>query len=131
VLNLEVKNLGLPGGLSRRQVREVIGAGWEVDAHSISHPDLTTLGPAVLRREVAGARAALRRALGVPVEFFCYPAGRFNATVEAAVRAAGYLAATTTAPGVAAPGQDPYALPRIRVSATDTAAALLERLGAR
>jgi peptidoglycan/xylan/chitin deacetylase (PgdA/CDA1 family) len=128
VLNLEVNNLGLAGGLSRRQLRELIGAGWEVDSHTISHPDLTTLGAAALRREVAGSRAQLRRRLGVAVAFFCYPSGRYDATVEAAVRAAGYLAATTTRPGVASPAGDPYALPRIRVNGTDTASALVARV---
>jgi peptidoglycan/xylan/chitin deacetylase (PgdA/CDA1 family) len=90
VLNLAVKNVGLAGGLSRRQVRELIGAGWEVDAHTISHRDLTTLDAAAVRHEVAGSRAVLRRTFHVPVAFFCYPAGRYDAAVEAAVRAAGY-----------------------------------------
>jgi peptidoglycan/xylan/chitin deacetylase (PgdA/CDA1 family) len=130
VLNLAVKNLGLAGGLSHRQVREMIGAGWELDAHTISHRDLTTLGAAALHHEVAGSRALLRRALGVPVPFFCYPAGRYDATVESAVRAAGYRGATTTQPGVASPRDDPFALPRIRVNGGDTAAAVLARLAA-
>jgi peptidoglycan/xylan/chitin deacetylase (PgdA/CDA1 family) len=130
VLDLEVKNLGLAGGLSRRQVRELVGAGWEVAAHSITHPDLTTVGPASLRREVAGSRTLLRRALRVPVDFFCYPAGRYDAPVEAEVRAAGYLGATTTQPGLASPAADRFALPRIRVNGTDTAAEVLARLAA-
>ena len=130
VLNLEVKNLGLAGGLSHRQVRELIGAGWEVDAHTITHRDLTTLGPAGVRHEVAGSRALLRRALGVPVAFFCYPAGRYDAAVEAAVRTAGYRGATTTRPGLASPRGDPFALPRIRINGTDTAATVLARLAA-
>jgi peptidoglycan/xylan/chitin deacetylase (PgdA/CDA1 family) len=130
VLNLEVKNLGLAGGLSHRQVRELIGAGWEVDAHTITHPDLTTLDAAQLRREVAGSRTLLRRALHVPIAFFCYPAGRYDAQVEAAVRAAGYRGATTTQPALASPRGDPYALGRLRVNGTDTAATLLARLAA-
>jgi hypothetical protein len=35
---------------------------------------------------------------GVPANFFCYPSGRYDPTVIAAVRDAGYLAATTTRP---------------------------------
>jgi hypothetical protein len=42
-------------------VRALIHAGWELDAHSLTHPDLTTLGPAALHHELAGPRAALRR----------------------------------------------------------------------
>jgi hypothetical protein len=45
--------------------------------------------------------------------------------MEAAVRAAGYRAATTELPGAARPSGDRFALPRIRVGATDTAAAVV------
>jgi peptidoglycan/xylan/chitin deacetylase (PgdA/CDA1 family) len=130
VLNLAWHNLGVPGGLSRTRVRELIRAGWEIDAHSLTHPDLTTLGADALRREVAGSRAAIQRAFGVPVNGFCYPAGRFDPAVEAAVRAAGYRDATTELPGAATPAQDRYALSRIRVDAGDDAAAVLGKVRA-
>jgi peptidoglycan/xylan/chitin deacetylase (PgdA/CDA1 family) len=125
VLNLAVKNVGLKGGLSRNEVRAMIGDGWEIDAHTISHVDLTTLDAGRLRHEVAGSRAWLRRAFGAPVDFFCYPAGRYNATVEAAVRRAGYNGATTTNLGEASLHDDPYALPRIRVTPQMSAATLV------
>jgi peptidoglycan/xylan/chitin deacetylase (PgdA/CDA1 family) len=126
VLNLEVHNLHVAGGLSERQVRALLARGWELDAHTLTHPDLTQVDPARLKREVAGSRAVLRRRFGVPVAFFCYPAGRYDATVEQAVRAAGYRAATTTQPGRAAPGGDRFALPRLRVLPEDSPAALLQ-----
>ena len=40
VLYLEGKNLGA-GGLTTRQVQAMIAAGWEVGAHTLTHPDLT------------------------------------------------------------------------------------------
>ena len=116
VLNLAVKNVGLKGGLSRDEVRAMMGDGWEIAAHTISHVDLTTLDAAQLRHEVAGSRSWLQHAFGVPVDFFCYPSGRYNAAVEAAVRRAGYEGATTTNPGEASPRDDPFALPRVRVT---------------
>jgi peptidoglycan/xylan/chitin deacetylase (PgdA/CDA1 family) len=130
VLNVVLHNLGTPGGISPSRVRELLHAGWELDAHSLTHPDLTTLGPAALRHELAGSRAALHRRFGVPVDLFCYPAGRFNPIVEAAARAAGYRAATTEVPGAARPAGDRYALPRIRVDGADTAAAVVARVRA-
>jgi peptidoglycan/xylan/chitin deacetylase (PgdA/CDA1 family) len=90
--------------------------GWEIDAHTLTHPDLTTVDAPRLRREVAGSRRWLRRAFGVPVDFFAYPSGRYNPTVEAAVRAAGYMGATTTQLGQATRVGDPYAMPRVRVT---------------
>jgi peptidoglycan/xylan/chitin deacetylase (PgdA/CDA1 family) len=130
VLNLTVKNLRGRGGLSPRQVRRLISAGWEIDAHSVTHPDLTSLDDRQLAYEVAGSRIELRRRFGVPVSFFCYPAGRFDARVIAAVRRAGYLGATTTLDGLARPSR-PYELHRVRVSRSDGLtgfAANIERL---
>ncbi len=131
VLNLLVANLGRPAwGLTPGMVRRMIAAGWEVDSHTLTHPDLTTLSGARLRREVAGSRRALRRRLGVGARFFCYPAGRYDAAVERAVRRAVYLAASTEDEGLARPGGDPYALPRVRVDGGEPAATLLDQLAA-
>ena len=125
VLNLEVNNVRLPGGIRRSQVRAMMRDGWEIDAHTLTHPDLTTVDATRLRHEVAGSRSWLRNAFGVPVNFFCYPAGRYDATVEAAVRAAGYEGATTTEAGIATLHDDPYAMPRVRVTPAMTARDLL------
>lgn len=76
VLNLTVKNLRVSGGLSERQVRVLIAAGWELDSHTLTHANLPSLGARELEQEVAGSRKALRQKFGVPVDFFCYPAGR-------------------------------------------------------
>jgi hypothetical protein len=88
-------------GLYPSNVRAMIGAGWELAAHTIHHLDLTTLDAAQVKREVAGSRAILRREYKVPVDNFCYPAGKFNPGVLAAVKAAGYVGATTETPGYA------------------------------
>jgi peptidoglycan/xylan/chitin deacetylase (PgdA/CDA1 family) len=72
---------------------------------------------------VGGSRARLRRVFGVPVNFFCYPSGSYDARVIAAVRKAGYLGATTTVEGLAVPGT-PFSLRRIRIDGSDRAAAL-------
>jgi peptidoglycan/xylan/chitin deacetylase (PgdA/CDA1 family) len=128
VLNLEVATLHTE--LRPAFVRAMISAGWEIDAHTMTHPDLTTVGAQQLRYEVAGSRDYIRRRFGVPVSFFCYPAGRFDRRVIAAVRAAGYLAATTTEFGLAAPTEPPYELRRIRVNAGDGVAGLRSALAA-
>jgi peptidoglycan/xylan/chitin deacetylase (PgdA/CDA1 family) len=126
VLNLEVNNVR-PGDLLPQQVRALIRAGWEVDSHTVTHPDLTTLPDAQLRRELVDSRAFIRRHFKVSADYFCYPAGRFDARVVAAVRAAGYRAATTTQPGLAAPGMR-FTLDRIRVDGADGVRGLLTKL---
>jgi peptidoglycan/xylan/chitin deacetylase (PgdA/CDA1 family) len=130
VLNLEVNFLRPVGGLRPWRVRRLIAGGWELDAHTITHPDLTTVDPARLWREVDGSRRALRRLFHVPVDFFCYPAGRYDARVVRAVRRAGFLGATTTHYGLARPPRF-FELDRIRIDGSDGVAgfaAKMERL---
>ena len=127
VLNLELRDVG-PRNLSARGVKGLIAAGWEIDSHTIDHPDMTTVDLAQMDYELRGSRDAIVRRFGVDPRFFCYPYGRYDARVEAAVKAAGYLAATTEVEGYARPGADPFALPRIRVQYGETAAALLADL---
>lgn len=95
-------------------VRALVADGWEIDSHTITHTDVPGLGSARLKREVAGSRRRLQKMYGVPVNFFCYPSGRYDAKAIAAVKDAGYLGATTTDRGVARFG-DLYTLKRIRV----------------
>ena len=104
-------------------VKAMIAAGWELASHTIHHSDLTTLDPAALQREVAGSREILRREYGVPVADFCYPAGQFDATVIAAVEAAGYAGATTEIPGEAS-SKAPYELARYEILGSSGVAGL-------
>jgi peptidoglycan/xylan/chitin deacetylase (PgdA/CDA1 family) len=129
VLDLELHDVG-PQNLRASEVRGLIRSGWEIESHTIDHPDLTTVTPERLRYELVGSKEQLLRRFGVHADFVCYPYGRYNATVEAAVRAAGYLAATTEVEGYARPDGDLFALPRVRVERTDTAAMLMTRLAA-
>jgi peptidoglycan/xylan/chitin deacetylase (PgdA/CDA1 family) len=128
VLNLAVRNL-LDGKLTVPQIRAMVRNGWEVDAHTINHIDLTTLGPGDLRHEIAGSRAYIRQRFHVPVDFFCYPSGRYDSRVVAAVRAAGFLGATIEGGGAASPRDGLLTLPRIRVSRSDGVSGLAAKLG--
>ncbi|MFL5950787.1 MAG: polysaccharide deacetylase family protein [Gaiellaceae bacterium] len=118
VLNLKLNALKSRYTLPAWRVREMLAAGWELDAHTITHPDLTHVDDAQLWQEVHGSRVALQRLFHVPVDFFCYPSGRYDAHVVAAVRRAGYLGATTTNYDLARP-RDIYTLGRIRINGSD------------
>ncbi len=95
-------------------VRNVIAHGWEVDSHSATHPDLTTLSGPALGFQVAGSRRFLQRTFGVPSDNFCYPSSQYNAATIAAVRAAGYVGAVTENAGYATRSQ-PYTLDRFEI----------------
>jgi peptidoglycan/xylan/chitin deacetylase (PgdA/CDA1 family) len=130
VLYLEVAAMKKPGaeGISRGDVRELIAAGWELGAHTMTHPDLTTLDAAALTEEVAGSRKLLRKRFSVAVDAFCYPAGKYDGTVIAAVEKAGYASATTVEEGLAGPGDEPFTRHRIRVNGSDSAESLSGKL---
>ena len=116
VLNLLVANLHRSHwGLKPWMVRRMVRSGWRVESHTLTHPNLTTLDPRMLRREVRRSRRILRRRFHQRVGFFCYPGGAFDAAVVAAVRRADYLGAETELPGLAGPGQR-FALRRVRVA---------------
>ncbi len=124
VLNLKLGNLR---DLKVAHVREMIANGWEVDSHTINHPSLTAVDDSRLRYELEASKARLKKDFGVTVNFFCYPAGTYDQHVIAAVKRAGYLAATTTDEGYARP-QDTFVLGRVRVNGSDSPAGLLARL---
>jgi len=124
---------GLPpsqGGLSTREVRALVHAGWELDTQGNSHADLVTLDAAELRFQIDATRRVLQRRYGVPVNWFCYPSGRYDAAVVAEVRHAGFVGSTTVVSGWARRSDDPYRLPRLRVLGGTSASALLDEIAA-
>jgi peptidoglycan/xylan/chitin deacetylase (PgdA/CDA1 family) len=77
--------------LSWSELRDLAGAGWEVGAHSCSHPRLTRLqDDAALRHELEQSRATCERELRRPCRSAAYPFGDANARVREAAEAAGY-----------------------------------------
>jgi peptidoglycan/xylan/chitin deacetylase (PgdA/CDA1 family) len=119
---------GLPpsqGGLGPAEIRGLLAAGWELDTQGFSHADLISLDAAQLNYQVAVARGVLERRYHVPVNWFCYPSGHYDATVVAAVKAAGYAGSTTVVPGWAHRTDDPYRLHRLRVLGGTTPQGLL------
>ncbi|HEY6963463.1 MAG TPA: polysaccharide deacetylase family protein [Gaiellaceae bacterium] len=131
-----VENLqlaGLPprqGGILPREVRALLGAGWELDTQGMSHADLPELDARALARQIVVARNVIERRYHVRPRWFCYPSGRYDGTVIAAVRAAGFVGSTTVWPGWAAPTDDPYRLPRLRVLGGTSPPALLAQIRA-
>ncbi|HEX3833980.1 MAG TPA: polysaccharide deacetylase family protein, partial [Solirubrobacteraceae bacterium] len=118
VADENIQLTGLPpsqGGLTDAEVKGLVKAGWELDTQGISHADLIALDSTQLHEQVVSSRETIRRRYHVPVNWFCYPSGHYDATVIAAVKAAGYVGSTTVVPGWASRSNDPYRLPRLRV----------------
>ena len=107
--------------LSWDDLSKMASQGLEVGAHTETHPVLARISsPAVLEKEVAGSKREIEDRLRLPVQHFCYPNGQasdFNAASVEAVRAAGFLSATTAQRGLVSPGDNHWELRRIGVNA--------------
>lgn len=91
------------------QVVELAHAGMEIGAHSVSHPDLTTLPYLAVLDEMRRSKATLEDLIAAPVTSFAYPHGRFSPSVAAAAREAGFGCACASSGGA---HWRAYALPR-------------------
>ena len=128
VMNLQL-SLHAPEGLTPKQVRGMVAAGWELDSQTFTHPDLVTLSAARLNYEIVEARRRMRRNYGVPVNWFCYPSGHYDPHVVSVVKQAGFLGSVTVIPGWASKA-DPYRLARLRVLGGTSGAALVDQVRA-
>ncbi|MBI3559853.1 polysaccharide deacetylase family protein [Candidatus Gottesmanbacteria bacterium] len=95
---------GLIGGgayMSWSQVEEIARSPYVVvAAHSIHHYMLTKSNENVLKNELNESKRVLEQHVGYPVNWMAYPYGAFDERVVAAAKAAGYVGAATTMPGV-------------------------------
>lgn len=108
-----------PSFLDWPQLRDLERDGFTIGSHTVHHRDLTTLSPARAWLELHRSRETLQRRLGVPVDWFAYPAGREDPAVVRLVRRAGYLLALTTQPGLAQSARDPFTLHRYEIQRSD------------
>jgi len=81
--------------LDHGQLRSLASEGFEVGAHGYSHKLLWRLPPEDLLREISPCRPILEDIIDKEVRMFCYPGGRYDASVVRALQGAGYWGART------------------------------------
>lgn len=121
---------GLLGGaryLTWDQVKTMARAGMDIEAHSMTHPDLTRVPPRQQRVEVRRSRAVLQSRLHRPVRIFAYPYGSTNAAVQRLVQRSGYLGAFTTRVSWTESSASLFTLPRVYAN-HDTTVPVVPRL---
>ncbi len=117
--------LGKAGYLSESQLRTLSALGFEIGCHSQTHPYLTDIDCSRLHDETKGAKERLERIIGVPVDHFSCPGGRWNRRVIEAVKAAGFRTMAISRTGVNFATTDRFALARIAVLETATVEGLM------
>lgn len=89
------KRLGRPG-VTWEQVREMATDPLvTIASHSVTHRIMTDLSPSEIQMELQQSKQILESALGIPIRYFTYPEGKYNAAIAEAVKEAGYIAALT------------------------------------
>jgi peptidoglycan/xylan/chitin deacetylase (PgdA/CDA1 family) len=104
--------------LTPQMIRAMAAQRFEIGAHTVSHPILTSLSDDDARHEIVQGKRDLEAITGTPVRYFAYPNGKvgkdFDERHVEIVRAAGFAAAFSTEVGPAVRGRDPFQLPRSR-----------------
>jgi len=112
--------------MSWDQVREISQNGIEIGSHTESHPILTSTTLSQVETELVRSKQKIEHEIKRTVIGFAYPNGReadFSSDVKRLVRQAGYEVAFSLAGGSSTHEevrQDPLAIRRIFVNATDT-----------
>jgi peptidoglycan/xylan/chitin deacetylase (PgdA/CDA1 family) len=101
--------------MTESELRELVAAGWDLGAHSMTHPDMSTLPYDACLREMIDSKRTLEELAGLAVETFAYPFGSYGPAAVAAAQAAGFTAAVSTGEG----DNRRYSLQRAMIGATD------------
>jgi peptidoglycan/xylan/chitin deacetylase (PgdA/CDA1 family) len=108
--------------------RELLARGFQIGAHTASHPRLTTVGDDRCRAELGHARERLEEELGAPVRHLAYPFGDWDPRVRELAGAAGYETACSTRRGLSRADDDLLALHRVTVYGHDSFADFRSRV---
>jgi peptidoglycan/xylan/chitin deacetylase (PgdA/CDA1 family) len=100
-----------------RDLRTLAEEGWEIGAHTRTHPRLTALDDRALEEELEASRSACEAELGAPCWSVAYPYGAVDERVAAAARAAGYVAGARLSSNLRPAGR--HLAPRIGVYNAD------------
>jgi peptidoglycan/xylan/chitin deacetylase (PgdA/CDA1 family) len=107
--------IGTPGYLNESQVRDLDGKRFEVGCHSMTHPYLSDLPDAELKREVGDAKLRIEDIVGHRIDHFSCPGGRYDQRTLRAAREAGFASVANSRFFANTSGTNPYELARVAI----------------
>lgn len=120
--------------LSWSEVRELQNAGVDFGSHTISHPQLHSIGVSEVEREVRESKLTIEQKLGFEVDGFSYPYafpegdGAFRLRLRKTLEESGYTYGVSTILGTVRPGEDVFFLKRLPVNLLDDARLLRAKI---
>lgn len=115
------------GHLSSAQLGS-LAASYDIQNHTVTHNDLSTMSYAAAYNEISGAGSFIAGATGKSPQFLAYPYGRFGADTQAAARDAGVKMAFTASGGKTTPADDFLALNRYIVPSSETLSSFIKKV---
>ncbi len=113
--------------MDEAQKREFVAAGWEIGAHTMSHPRLSTLPLSEATAEIQCSKTRLEQVLATEVVSFAYPYGDLNEDLKIAVRAAGFAFGVATDTGALRLEDDRMQVFRINMFPHETTGSLFKK----
>jgi len=111
--------------LTWSDVRELHAEGIRFGSHTVSHPDLRSLGPDQIEYELGHSKEVLEEQLGVSIDAFSYPFGfpeedkNFTRFLEDVLSNLGFDYGVSTILGRASRRSNRFFLPRLPVNSCD------------
>ncbi|MDR5586272.1 polysaccharide deacetylase family protein [Clostridium aquiflavi] len=100
------------------QVKEMSDYGIDIEGHTLTHRELSTLNYDEQLKEVKESKTKLENITGKNINFIAYPSGSYNDETLKAVKEAGYSMAFTVKKGQAHKGDNQYEINRVLVDYT-------------
>jgi len=121
--------------LTWQEVRELHSEGIRFGSHTVTHPDLRSLGPDQIDYELGYSKEIIEQKLGTAVKSFAYPFAfpeedkDFARFLVDILENLGFENGVSTILGRASRDSNPFYLPRLPVNSWDDAAFLRAKLG--
>lgn len=84
---------------------------FEIGAHTMTHPRLSTIDPAEAKKEIQSSKRYLERLIGKSINSFCYPGGDYSSVNVNQVAQAGFSLARTVKRFSFSEAAMPYEMP--------------------
>ncbi len=101
--------------MSTEQKAAFVKSGWEIGAHTLTHPHLATINATQAKNEISESKMYIEQTLSISVSTFAYPYGDYNEEVKNITVNAGYKFAVATDSGGMLLHDDRFAIFRVNM----------------